>query len=546
MRTRIHVAIAFLAMAIFDWSVASAPAGIFRPAGLSPGDEYQLAFVTSGTTDATSGSIATYNDFVNQQAALNPTLTGTDVGISGNLLGVNWSAIASTPMIDARNNAEVVAPVYLFDSTRIANGFDDMWNGDLASPLSLTQFRGFPDTDVWTGTGPAGFNDGGLGLPDDASTTLGSPSDSSGGWIAFENSNSTSFNSLYALSEKLTVPSVRAAIRLDMVFTDGPNVAALDSYGLSEFPEEVHASFLLSEGTLNSGGTTSYLSSNVLSAEVLFGDGNFTSVSAFSLKVGADGNIASLGWRFNPIVTPSVTDGVITLNSPLGIFGVDRVSGESFSYTYANSIETITVVPEPSTLAMGIAFGIASALRRQRAGAALGSRNHRGHLVRKGVTLLSGEWREPNLRRLHRATQIRVSLRLRSVDMTPTTFGSAKCPRLDQHQRLSQTAKSQRSTLGENAAAGWPKPFSTSGDATDNMWHNSKLAEVETSRLDLKAFKIRNRNFGSVALGRLLVSRHGNPNRGACCLAKSDLVIRPRRLHDFAPSSVPFLPIPAS
>ncbi len=78
MRTRSNVAIACLTVVIFGLSVASADAEIYRPTGLSPGDEYQLAFVTSGTTDATSADIGTYNDFVNLQAALNPSLTGTD------------------------------------------------------------------------------------------------------------------------------------------------------------------------------------------------------------------------------------------------------------------------------------------------------------------------------------------------------------------------------------------------------------------------------------------------------------------------------------
>jgi hypothetical protein len=42
------------------------------------------------------------------------------------------------------------------------------------------------------------------------------------------------------------------------------------------------------------------------------------------------------------------------MNSPLFITGTDTASGEEFSYTYANSMETITVVPEPASV---ILFG---------------------------------------------------------------------------------------------------------------------------------------------------------------------------------------------
>ncbi len=281
-------------------------------------------------------------------------------------LGVNWSAIASTATVDARNNARVVAPVYLFDSSPIASGFGDMWDGNLSNPISRTQFGGSPNVDVWTGTGSDGFKNGELGLPGGAPATLGNPFASDGGqWIGFEDFNNTSFNSLYALSEKLTVPSVKAKIKLNIEFTDPPNVAALDSFGLSEFPEEVLASFVLGEGTSVRGGGTSFLVSDVMSADVAFGDGLFTSLSAFNLDVNPDGSISSLSWRFNPIATPSVENGIIMMNSPLGISGMNRSSGQSFSYQYGNSVATISAIPEPSTLAICLGFGSVGVFRRR-------------------------------------------------------------------------------------------------------------------------------------------------------------------------------------
>ena len=59
---------------------SSTLAAIVVPTGINPGDTYQLVFVTAGTIDALSQSpdIADYHDHAQAQAALNPSMTGTD------------------------------------------------------------------------------------------------------------------------------------------------------------------------------------------------------------------------------------------------------------------------------------------------------------------------------------------------------------------------------------------------------------------------------------------------------------------------------------
>lgn len=129
---------------------------VIVPTGLDPGDSYHLAFVTHDKTRAESTNIEFYNTFVQDQAALNPTLTGTDENIF-------WYAIGSTRLANARDNAVVGAdaPVYLLDgTTKIADGFADLWAGasvSLDNTLSLTQFA-IPTTVlyVWTGTNSMG------------------------------------------------------------------------------------------------------------------------------------------------------------------------------------------------------------------------------------------------------------------------------------------------------------------------------------------------------------------------------------------------------
>lgn len=94
--------LATIAVAAILLSASITSAEIIIPAGLNPGDTYHLVFVTDGTRDAMSINIEDYNDFVQAEAALNPAITGTDIG-------VQYHAIASTATVDASDNALVSA-----------------------------------------------------------------------------------------------------------------------------------------------------------------------------------------------------------------------------------------------------------------------------------------------------------------------------------------------------------------------------------------------------------------------------------------------------
>lgn len=194
---------------VLCFSASPALAAVYVPPGLNPGDLYHLAFVTRDSRDALSPNIQDYNNFVTAQAALNPSLTGTNMGVS-------WYAIASTVAVDARDNAVIGAnvPVYLLDGTKIADGYADVWVGQsLDAPLKTTQFAvDTLDTFVWTGSEPSGkefviVNTGSVALGSPLSSAMrGNPLVSNFTWIW----NGTIFqqrpNPLYALSEPLTVP----------------------------------------------------------------------------------------------------------------------------------------------------------------------------------------------------------------------------------------------------------------------------------------------------------------------------------------------------
>lgn len=169
------------------------------PAGLNPGDTYQLAFVTAGTRNAAFSNISTYNTFVQTEAGLNTSLTGA---------GVNWSVIGSTSNVDARDNALVSAPVYLLDgSTIIANDFSDMWDGSIDAPIDIDQFGLTVVTDlVHTGSLPDGTNAGTNSLGSAQNGSVGSTNQTSGAWISNGADQTSILRPFYALSEVLTVP----------------------------------------------------------------------------------------------------------------------------------------------------------------------------------------------------------------------------------------------------------------------------------------------------------------------------------------------------
>lgn len=145
------------------------------PSDLSPGAKYRLVFVTAAQRYATGrqlpddswedgSDIKLYNDFVTTQAASSAILS---------LLATEWKAIASTATISARENTSTHftdsapgLPVYKvvikdgkYTGEKIANSYKDLWDGAIASPISVTQnFETVTDGfGVWTGTGADGY-----------------------------------------------------------------------------------------------------------------------------------------------------------------------------------------------------------------------------------------------------------------------------------------------------------------------------------------------------------------------------------------------------
>jgi hypothetical protein len=183
------------------------PTGLPVPTGINPttgnpwaqGDLYQLVFVTSTATAATNPNISYYNDFVNTAAA-GSTLPG--------IPSIVWKAIGTAlndPATPANVNAPVSAPVYLIDGTaKVANGYSDMWDGTIASPINKNESSVAVDASVraWTGTNNSGGSNRPLGKTDNY-VQYGLASSTTSTWINANEQNGGT-NRIYALSIPLT------------------------------------------------------------------------------------------------------------------------------------------------------------------------------------------------------------------------------------------------------------------------------------------------------------------------------------------------------
>lgn len=179
------------------------PCAIVMPSGLSPGDEYRLAFTTSGTRNAESTDIADYNAFVTAAANTLPELAA---------LETQWFAIASTATVDARTNTGTTppgaVPVYLLNDTLLATSYDDLWDWSIAAPFDYTELCapvvGGPA--IWTGTTGFGTTENPLGA---ANATTGSRTlTENAQWIRNGAGLLDQAYRFYAISAVLTTPAV--------------------------------------------------------------------------------------------------------------------------------------------------------------------------------------------------------------------------------------------------------------------------------------------------------------------------------------------------
>jgi len=163
---------------------------IRQPNGLNPGDQYRLAFVTSGSRDAISDDIDDYNAFV--QSAADEAMEVGD-------WGYDWKAIGSTANVDARDNTGTNLangdglPVYRLDGVLLFSDYRNLWRAaDLPTEVSLNFSElgtTLPPNDpdgfllVWTGS----TEDGAAAVGPSGNYALGAGFDSIFGYANINN-----------------------------------------------------------------------------------------------------------------------------------------------------------------------------------------------------------------------------------------------------------------------------------------------------------------------------------------------------------------------
>ena len=109
-------------------------ADIVTPPGLNPGDQFRIAFVSSGVRDATSSDITVYDDFI--------TGLATAAELTYNGASVTWFALGSTESVTANSRlpASASSPgLYLLNGVKVADNTNDLWDGTIDSFISVAE-----------------------------------------------------------------------------------------------------------------------------------------------------------------------------------------------------------------------------------------------------------------------------------------------------------------------------------------------------------------------------------------------------------------------
>lgn len=187
-------------------AIASTPAraDILAPAGLAPGATFQLVFVTSTTTTATSTDITFYDNFANNVADSAGLGTYNGAGVTWHVLGSTAAslAISTEPTTDT-------APIYTLNGAEVAANAAALWSGSLSAPINIDQDGVAVRELVWTGTNgqgdvaygifPLGSSYGYSGVGLDGYTNSY--------WTLAGEDNEPFSAALYAISPVLTVPN---------------------------------------------------------------------------------------------------------------------------------------------------------------------------------------------------------------------------------------------------------------------------------------------------------------------------------------------------
>lgn len=199
--------LALFALVACLWPAVPARADFITPAGLNPGDQFRIVFVSSATRTATSSNIADYDTFIDNLA--------TAAALTYNGVDVTWFALGSTATVSAisRLPSSASSPaLYRLDGVKIADSTSDLWDASIDAPINVNEFvSGGITGQVATGTSTSGTGFGGSALGGSSGITVrGNPSATGGNWIFASPQVQTGQWRVYGYSEVLTVQGTAA------------------------------------------------------------------------------------------------------------------------------------------------------------------------------------------------------------------------------------------------------------------------------------------------------------------------------------------------
>lgn len=188
------------------------------PTDLESGDEYRLVFITKNKIfTAESSDIADYDAHVTSQANMSPSLAE---------LQTNWRVIGSTPAVSAKVHTDTDdsplgatgVPVYRLDGMRIADNYDDLWDGNIHRPLFIAQDGSTLNTccGTWTGTRFDGLAAVGYELGSGLSVVDGAPNGIGDNWVQTSPYSAAELQYLYGISDVLIVPGAELEVGIDI------------------------------------------------------------------------------------------------------------------------------------------------------------------------------------------------------------------------------------------------------------------------------------------------------------------------------------------